>query len=308
MAKGKVCVLGSFVVDLMMRAPRLPIPGETVKGTIFKIGPGGKGSNQGVAASRAGAETTMITKIGNDEFASIALNSFKREGMTTDYIYRDAAASTAAALIMVDENTGQNKIMVTLGASGKITKEEIDLAGKEILNSAVLLMQLETNIDAVEYAASIAHANGIPIILNPAPADVISDDLFAKLDYLTPNESEASFLCGFPIETDEDLIKAGRFFLAKGVKNVIVTIGEKGVYLMNENRQKFFPPFKVEVVDTTGAGDAFNGGFAAALAEKMSLEQAIIFASAVGALSVTKIGTAPAMPYREEIDRLIKNN
>ncbi len=308
MVKGKVCVLGSFIVDLMMRAPRLPVPGETVKGTIFKIGPGGKGSNQGVAAHRAGADTTMITKIGNDEFAPIALNSFEGEGMITDYIFKDETADTGAALIMVDENTGQNKIIVTLGASDKLTQEEIDLASEQIINSDILLIQLETNFDALEYAVSIAYANEVPIILNPAPADMVSDEVLARIDYLTPNESEASVLCGFPVKTDEDLRKAGLYFLDKGVKNVIFTLGEKGAFLMNRTQQGMFPAFDVNIIDTTGAGDAFNGGLAVALAEKMPLDQAITFANAVGALNVTKIGTAPAMPFREEINLLIEEN
>ncbi|TFG13673.1 MAG: ribokinase [Promethearchaeota archaeon] len=292
----------------MMRAPRLPIPGETVKGSMFKIGPGGKGSNQGVAAHRAGADTTMITKIGDDEFAPIALNSFKMEEMTTDYIFKDKNSSTGAALIMVDENTGQNKIIVTLGASDKITREEIDSAKDQIITADILLMQLETNMEALKHAISIANANGVPIILNPAPADILPDDILSKVDYLTPNESEASVLCRFPVETNEDLIKAGQYFLKKGVKNIIFTLGEKGAFLMNQSKQKMFSAFEVKVIDTTGAGDAFNGGLATALAEKMPLDQAVIFANAVGALNVTKIGTAPAMPFRKEINELIEKN
>ncbi|MCP4760191.1 MAG: ribokinase [archaeon] len=306
MKKGKVCVMGSFIVDLMMRAPKLPIPGETVKGTIFQIGPGGKGSNQGVAANRSGAETTMIAKIGNDEFADLAYNSFKNEGMTLDFIFKDDKLATGAALIMVDENSGQNKIIVTLGASNNILKENIDKAINKIKNSDVFLTQLETNLDAMEYTVNIALENNVPIILNPAPADHISDELLKKIDYLTPNESEATALCGFKVEEIDEVKKAGEYLLKKGVKNVIFTLGSKGAYLYNNEIQKLFPPFEVDVIDTTGAGDAFNGGLATALAEGKSLEEAIIFANAVGSLSVTKIGTAPAMPYREDIDKLLE--
>jgi len=306
MKTGKVCVLGSFIVDLMMRAPRLPTPGETVQGTYFKIGPGGKGSNQGVASHRAGAETKMITKIGNDNFATIALESFKGENMDTDYIFKDEVESTGAALIMVDENSGQNKIIVTLGASKKLTHQEIDSAKSDLVKSNIFLTQLETNYDAVEYAISIASNNKIPIILNPAPAREVSDETLTKVDYLTPNESEASFLCGFSVKNESDMRRAGDFFMKKGVKNVIFTLGEKGAYLVNKEQKKLYPTFEVKVKDTTGAGDAFNGGLATALAEGMSLDNALVFANAVGALNVTKVGTAPAMPYRKEIDHLIK--
>jgi ribokinase len=306
MPKGKVCVLGSFIVDLMMRAPKLPVPGETIKGTFFKIGPGGKGSNQAVAAHRAGAETTIITKIGNDEFAPLALNSFNGEGMSTEFVFKDEKAATGAALIMVDEVSGQNKIIVTLGACNKLTKQNIDNAKELISHADIFVTQLETNIDVMEYAIDIARAQNVPVILNPAPADHISDSLLAKVDYLTPNESEAAALCGFRIENDSELKKAGEYLLIKGVKNVIFTVGKRGAFLYNKIVQKLHPPFNVKVVDTTGAGDAFNGGLATALAEKKPIEEAIIFANAVASLKITKIGTAPAMPTRIEIEELLQ--
>lgn len=307
MKPAKVCVMGSFIVDLMMRAPHLPVAGETVKGSLFKIGPGGKGSNQGVAANRAGANTTMITKIGKDEFAPLALNSFKNEQMDTTFVFQDEKASTGAALIMVDEQTGQNKIIVTLGACDNILHDEIERATNIIKQADVFLTQLETNLDAVETAVSLAAENGIPIILNPAPAEVLPYSLLSKIDYLTPNETEAALLCGFPVETSEDMIKAGQFFLEKGVKHIIFTLGEKGAFLVDREKQLHFPQFDVSVVDTTGAGDAFNGGLATALAEGQSLDDAIVFANAVGALKVTKMGTAPAMPTREEIDTFLQS-
>ena len=308
MPVGKVCILGSFIVDLMMRAPKLPVPGETIKGSLFKIGPGGKGSNQGVAAHKAGAHVTMITKVGNDEFAALAMKSFIKEGIGTDYVYQDSKTATGAALIMVDEKSGQNKIVVTLGACNTITKDDINKAKDKITQADVFLTQLETNLDSVEYTVEIAQNNHVPIILNPAPADHVSDDILAKIDYLTPNESEAAFQCGFAVETEADLINAGKFFLKKGVKNVIFTLGNKGAFLYNKNTQKLFPSFKVNAIDTTGAGDAFNGGLAVALAEKRPIEEAIIFANAVGALKVTKMGTAPGMPTRKEIDEFLKNH
>jgi len=298
--------MGSFIVDIMMRAPRLPLPGETIKGSVFKIGPGGKGSNQAVAARRAGAETTIITKIGKDQFTSLAIELFKREGLATDLVFVDDSAATGAALIMVDENSGQNSIVVTLGACGNLTTAEIDKARDKIARAGVFLTQLETNLTVVEHAIGIAQANGVPVILNPAPADSVPDAVLAKVDYLTPNESEASALCGFAIESIDDMQKAGQQLLARGVKNVIFTIGAKGAYLYNARTQRVFPPHDVKVVDTTGAGDAFNGGLAVALAEKKSLEQAIQFANAVASLKVTRVGTAPGMPARDEIDKLLE--
>jgi ribokinase len=298
--------MGSFIVDLMMRAPRLPLPGETIKGSVFRIGPGGKGSNQAVAACRAGAETTIITKIGKDQFTSLAIGSFQREHLATDFVFTDDNAATGAALIMVDEKSGQNSIVVTLGACGKLTTGEIEKARDKIAGAGVFLTQLETNLAVVGHAIGIARAHGVPVVLNPAPADSVPDAILAKVDYLTPNESEASTLCGFTIESIEDMQKAGKLLLAKGVKNVIFTIGKKGAYLYNDRTQRLFPPHDVTVVDTTGAGDAFNGGLAVAIAEKQSLEQAIQFANAVASLKVTRMGTAPGMPTRDEINKLLK--
>jgi ribokinase len=298
--------MGSFIVDLMMRAPRLPLPGETIKGSVFKIGPGGKGSNQAVAACRAGADTTIITKIGKDQFTTLATESFQREHLATDLVFMDNNEATGAALIMVDEKSGQNSIVVTLGACGNLTTGEIEKAREKIARSGVFLTQLETNLVVVEHAIDIARANNVPVILNPAPADSVPDAILAKVDYLTPNETEASTLCGFTIESIEDMQKAGKLLLAKGVKNVIFTIGKKGAYLYNDRTQRLFPPHDVKVVDTTGAGDAFNGGLAVAIAEKKSLEQAIQFANAVASLKVTRMGTAPGMPTRNEIDKLLK--
>ncbi|NCA66575.1 MAG: ribokinase [Clostridia bacterium] len=305
MKSNKVVVMGSFVVDLMMRADRLPVQGETVKGNSFMTGAGGKGSNQGVAAAKSGANVVMITKIGADGFGEIAKESFRSCGMNTRYVFTDADYPTGAALIMVDENTSQNKIVVTIGASGKITHDDIEYARGEIESAAVFLTQLESNLDAVVNAINIAHNAGVAVILNPAPADRFPQQLYSKIDIFTPNETEAEFFCGIKIETEEDARAAAAFFLDKGVKNCIITMGKQGAFLMNKDISRLFPPFNVKVVDTTGAGDAFNGGLAAAYAEGKGLEDSVIFASAVASLSVTKLGTAKAMPAREEIDALI---
>lgn len=304
---GKVCVMGSFVVDLMMRADRLPVPGETIKGNGFFIGAGGKGSNQGVSASKSGSKVIMITKIGKDEFASIALESFKSNNIDTKYILSDDKNSTGAALIMVDEHTSQNKIIVTLGACNNITDEEIDNAKGDIISSDIFLTQLETNQSAVIRAINIAHSANVPVILNPAPAEHFDEALYNKIDYFTPNETEAEFFSGIMINSIEDAERVGKYFIDKGVKNCVFTLGSKGSFLYNKTTSRLYPPYVVKVVDTTGAGDAFNGGLATALSEGKNINDAIQFANATASLSVTKIGTAKAMPERAEIDELIKS-
>ncbi|RZN69956.1 MAG: ribokinase [Candidatus Methanolliviera hydrocarbonicum] len=299
--------MGSFIVDLMARAPHLPATGETVKGSVFEIGPGGKGSNQGVAAHRLGSNVTMITKIGTDFFGhEVALRSFQNEGMDTSFIFKDDKLATGTALIMVDENTSENKIVVTPGACDNITESEIEKARGSIETSEVFLTQLETNMEAVEKAVDIAHAKGVKIILNPAPARKVSEEILKKIDILTPNEVEASILSGVQIDTMEDAKKAARTLMSKGVGNVIITLGSNGALVVTAKDEKFIESPNVDAVDTTGAGDAYNGGLATALAEGMDIFEAAEFANTVGALSVTKIGTSPAMPYREDLDRFLK--
>ena len=306
---GKITVMGSFIVDLMARASHLPAAGETVKGSVFKIGPGGKGSNQGVAAHRLGAEVTMITKVGDDFFGhEVALRSFQDEGMETAYVFKDEKLSTGAALIMVDQNTSENKIVVTLGACDNILVEEIETARTAIENSAVFLTQLETNMEAIEKAVYIASQKNVMIILNPAPAREVPAEILRKIDILTPNETEACILSGIKIDSIEDAGRAARVLMKKGVGSVIITLGSKGALVVAEGKERFIAGHKVDVVDTTGAGDAYNGGLATALAEGMYIFASAEFANAVAALSVTKIGTAPAMPYREELEAFIKNN
>jgi ribokinase len=303
---GKITVFGSFVTDLMFRVPNLPIKGETLKASTFKLGPGGKGANQAVAAKRAGADVVMITKIGKDPFGEIALNNFKKEQIDIEFIYQDEDHPTAVASILVDEKTGDNQIAIAMGAGEQITLEEVEKARESIESADVLVTQLEVNLDATEMAIDIAKEKGVKIILNPAPAQPLSDEFLQKVDILTPNETEASILCGgLEVVTVEDAKKAAKVLLNKGVKNVIITLGEKGALLLNDEVEKFVEALKVDVIDTTGAGDAYNGGLAAALAEGKDIIEATKFANIVGALSVTKIGTAPAMPYRADIDKLL---
>ena len=302
MKKGKVVVFGSFVVDLTSWGKHLAVPGETVKGSTFKMGPGGKGSNQGVAASRAGADVTLVTKVGNDVFGKVALDFYKKENMSTQYVFIDEKKETGTALIMVDEESGQNQILVVSGACDNITDQEIMKAEQLIDEADILLLQLEINMDAIAKVINMAHAKGKQIVLNTAPAQKLPDSLLKKLDIVTPNEIEAGILTDMKVETEDDAQKAAQILLNKGVKSVVITMGKNGVFVMTLDRKEFIPSMKVKAIDTTGAGDAFNGGFVTALSEGKDIFEAARFGNIVGALSVTKVGTAPAMPYRKDID------
>jgi ribokinase len=276
-----------------------------VKGGFFKVGPGGKGSNQGVAAKRMGADITMATKIGRDEFGDLAMKSFQKEEMDTGLVFVDEEASTGAALIMVDENSSQNKILVTLGACETLNQSDIEKIESAIDNADIYLTQLETNVDAVEKTIEYAASKEKTIVLNPAPVQAISDEIYRCIDIFTPNEVEAGILAGMEVNDFDDARKAAKVFQAKGVKNVVITMGKLGAYLKTADEEAVIESYTVDAVDTTGAGDAFNGGLVAGLGEGMGLLEATKYANAVAALSVTKVGTAPAMPYKEDVLKLI---
>ena len=301
----RITVMGSFAVDLMARTPHLPRTGETVKGHGFMVSPGGKGSNQGVAASRAGADVDMVTKIGRDHFGQIALESFKSEGIHTRFVMTDEKLGTGAALIMVDDSTGDNKIVIAPGACSNITEMDIEKARPALEANAVFLTQLETNLDAIEKAIGIAADSGAKIILNPAPVCDVSDALLGLVDILTPNEVEASALSGVDVNDPSEANMAARALMRRGTRNIIITLGAHGLLAVTEAEERFIPSLEVAVVDTTGAGDAFNGALATAVAEGKGFFEAAEFANAAAALSVTRIGTALSMPERQEIDRAI---
>ena len=302
----KVTVFGSFVVDLMGRTPHLPVPGETVKGSMFKMGPGGKGFNQGVAAHKAGADVTMVTKLGRDTFAGVALAAMDEIGMKKDRILYSDDVETGAALIMVDENTSQNEIVVVLGSCDTITDEEVESISDELAQSEYLLTQLETNVSATRKVISLAKQLGVKVILNTAPVQPVEDEIYDGLYMITPNEVEAEILTGIVIESKENADKAADFFFAKGVQNVVITLGGRGVYIATNEKREILPAYTVNAMDTTGAGDAFNGGLVAALAEGKDIWQAADFANALAAISVQRLGTTPAMPWRSEIDEFMK--
>jgi len=301
-----VVVFGSFVVDLTSRSRGLPVPGQTILGSSFKMGAGGKGSNQAVAAFRAGADVTLVTKIGRDVFGDVALNFYRGEGMDTRFVLVDETRETGIALIMVDEASAQNEIVVVPGACGNITLEDVEQCRPLIEGASILLLQLEINFDALFKVIDIASAAGVTIVLNPAPACPLPDEVLHKIDIVTPNETEAQALTGVEIKTIADAEEAAQVFLKKGVKGVVVTMGALGAFATDGAKIEWLPRIPVNAVDTTGAGDAFSGGFVMALSEGRDLFTALRYGNVTGALSVTKPGTAPSMPRRGEIDAMYK--
>ncbi|MBR4696750.1 MAG: ribokinase [Selenomonadaceae bacterium] len=301
----KVAVFGSFVVDLMARAEHLPKAGETVKGSVFKLGAGGKGFNQGIAAHKAGADVAMITKMGRDSFADVALNVMDELSFSKEHILYNEEVATGSAVIMVDEKTSQNQIIIVPGACSTITAEEVDGLRSLLEQCEYVLLQLEVNQDANERLVDLAVACGCKVILNTAPYQPVSDEFLSKIYMVTPNEVEAEMMTGVAVDGLDAAKKAAKVFYDKGVKIVIITLGGRGVFLSVDGREEILPAFQVKAVDTTGAGDAFNGGLLAALSEGMDIWAAARFANALAALSVQKIGTTPSMPTRKEVEAFL---
>ena len=304
---GKIVVFGSLNFDITGRADVTPKPAETLMGTSYVLGPGGKGSNQAVAAHRAGADVTMITKIGNDLFGEFAQDFYKKEGLSSDYLIVDETKQTGIAIIMVSEQTGQNQILVISSACLGFTDEDLNNAKPALESCDILLMQHEVNLDANWKAVDIAKKAGVKVVLNPAPAQPVPDDVLSKIDIITPNEVEAGVLTGVEVKTPGDAAEAAKVFQSKGVKSVVITLGEQGAYVRSGDKEVVLARLDVDAVDTTGAGDAFNGGLVTALAEGKDIFESARFANVVGALSVTKKGASLAMPTREEIEEFIKS-
>ena len=302
----KVTVFGSFVVDLMGRTPHLPAAGETVRGSFFKQGAGGKGFNQGIAAHKAGGNVAMITKIGRDSMANVALTAMGEVGMPMDHLFYSDTEATGIALILVDENSGQNEIVIVPGACSTITHTDVERCKPVIRESRYLLLQLEVNQEANEEVAAYAKAQGVRVIVNTAPYQPVTDEFLKGCYLVTPNEVEAQELTGIPVTDLESADRAAEVFFKKGVQNVLITLGSRGVYVNSQGRSEIIPAFRVKAIDTTGAGDAFNGGLLTALSEGKDLWEAARFASGLAALSVQKLGTTPSMPTRAEIDAFLE--
>lgn len=304
-----ITIMGIFVADVTFRTHSMPVWGQTVLGTGFMLGPGGKGSNQAVSAARLGREVRFISKIGKDAFGRMAEETWSAANVDMRFVVRSAEHSTGAAAIIVDDTKGENAIIVTPGAANALTLEEINAAREELRGSAVFLTQLELPLHTVEHALKLARELGVTTILNPAPACALSGSLLTFCDYLTPNETEAEELTGRKIVTLEDAEAAADLLLPRGVGTVILTLGARGALVKNSQLTQHVPAFQAgAVVDTAGAGDAFNGGFAVGLAEGLGIVEAVQMGCAVAGISVTRPGTAPSMPTRAEVDALLGPN
>ncbi len=300
----KVTVVGSFMYDLVATASRRPKTGETLIGDSFGMFLGGKGANQAIAASRAGASVTMVGRLGNDLFGDQFLEKFSVEGIKTDFVIQDTENGTGVGMPLIDAS-GDNSIVIIPQANMALTVENIDKAESVIADSDVLVLQCEVPMEANKRAAEIANKNDTLVILNPAPARKIPDTLLSLVDIITPNESEAEILTDMPTETNSQAMEAAHHLLSKGVETVILTLGSRGSLLLTEKMEKRIPAYSVDVIDTTAAGDAFCGALAVILSNGSIIEEAIKIANAAGALAVTKLGAEPSLPTKKDIDQLI---
>ena len=302
-----VSVLGIFAVDLIFRSDRLPVTGETLIGNSFATGPGGKGSNQAIAARRSGAEVFLISKLGADSFGDMGRQLYETEGISPDYLLTHPEVANAAAVIMVNEQTGNNTIIVVPGAAGTITADEVQGAATAITASQIFLTNLEVPLVAMQAGLETAHKHKVRTLLNPAPGTPLSPEIYPLCDFLTPNENEAGILTDMEVQTVAQAASVAEKLRELGSETVIITLGENGVYVRNSELAEHIPTFDMgnRVVDTTGAGDAFNGAFATALADSLPLGEAIRYANAAAALSVTRHGAAPSMPPADEIREVL---
>jgi ribokinase len=304
MASPKIVVVGSTNVDMVVKAPRIPRPGETVLGGRFTMVPGGKGANQAVAAARLGGDVTFVARVGRGAFGAQAVEGFRRDGIRTDFLAQDEAEEHGVALILVDQN-GENAIAVAPGANAQLTAADVDRAEEAIASSDVVLLQLEVPLVTVQRAAALAHRHGKRVILNPAPYAALSGDLLSRVDILTPNETEAEMLLGGGEAGLGGVANTAEELIRRGVGCVIVTLGKEGVFVVAPEAQYRVPGRHVKVVDTTAAGDAFSGALAVANAEGREFREAVKFAVAASALTVTRLGAQSSLPSRAEVEALL---
>ena len=306
MSNKDIVILGVFVADTAYRASRQPKIGETIIGNEFSLGPGGKGSNQAVAAALAGGNVHFISRLGKDDFANMAISLWEKSGITP-HVTQYSDSYTGAAYIFIEDKTGNNAIIVSPGAAANINDDDITANKELIQGSRVFMTQLEQSLDAAGTALSFAKDGGAITILNPAPAQPLGENILKLCDFVTPNEIEAEQITGTPVKSINDAEIAAGKLLEKGASAAVITLGEQGALFKDNNQIIHQPSYEVgSVVETTGAGDAFNGGLAVALAEEMPIDKALRFACATASISVTRQGTAPSMPDRHEIDTLIK--
>ena len=297
---GDITVLGIFVADISFSGNKIPTTGETILGDSYNIGPGGKGCNQAIAISRLGVKVNFITKLGNDEYGKLAINKLKDDNIDTSHIILSNNHKTGVAGIHVDKNTGKNAITVVRGAPSSLTIDEINT--NIFKQSKIFLTQLEIPKEVTLHCLKVAKENGLINILNPAPAIKLSNDFFGLVDYFTPNEIEAEFYTGIKIDNIKDAKESAYKIINLGIKNVIITLGEKGLFFTDGKEEIYIKASQVKAVDTTGAGDAFNGGFSFALLKGKKINECLEFANKVAGLSTTKLGAGDSMPNYEDIN------
>lgn len=295
----KIVVVGSTNMDMVVKTSHIPVPGETVLGGSFLMNPGGKGANQAVTVARLGGDVIFISKVGNDVFGKQSSQLFDEEGINTYHVLSDSEMPSGVALITVDQS-GENSIVVASGANGNLFPDDLKDALEEIAAAGFLLMQLEIPMETVHFVAKYAAGKGVRVILNPAPANTLSAELLSYIDIITPNKKEAEMLSGVKVNNIETAKKAAKTIYGMGVKNVVVTMGALGAVICQEGKTAVIPAVKVEAIDTTAAGDVFNGALAVALSEGKNITEAVTFASKAAAISVTRMGAQSSIPHRNE--------
>lgn len=305
MKSPSIVVVGSSNTDMIIQLARIPKLGETILGGDFTSAAGGKGANQAVAAARSGGKVSFIARVGKDMFGELAVAGFKRDGINVEHVMTDKSAPSGVALIFVAKD-GENSIAVAGGANAKLSPADVKKAAKTIRSASMLVAQLETPLETIEAAATIAAKADVRFILNPAPACPLPDSMLKLVSILTPNETEAELLTGIKVTDKTSAAKAALALRARGVATVIITMGSRGAFLADDSGQQLIPGFKVKAVDATAAGDTFNGALAVALAEGMTSAAAVHFANAAAALSVTRLGAQPSVPRRKEILNMIQ--
>ena len=305
--KNKIVVIGSSNVDLLMKMDHLPEKGETVTDAEFFQVYGGKGANQAVAAARAGGHVAFVNCVGEDAYTPQMVQNYKNDGIDTRFVFHEKGIASGHALIMIG-GAGMNYLSVAPGANYKLTPAKIDEAMPVIEEAAMIVMQYEITQETIQYVIDIANQKGIPVMWNCAPARAFDMSYIPKINILVLNEVEAGFLAGMPVENKTDAEKAAGILISKGVEKVIITLGSQGAFVVTKNEKVSVPSYKVDAIDTTAAGDTFCGSFAVALVEGKSLKEALQFASAAAAISVTRMGAQPSAPTRKEIDEFLMQN
>ena len=296
-----ISVLGIFVADISFSGPKIPSVGETILGNKYNVGPGGKGCNQAIAIARLGGNVNFISKIGKDSYGELALNTLKKNNINIENIIQDEKLQTGVAGILIDKNSGKNAINVIVGAPSSLTINEIDKQINIIKSSKIFLTQLEVPKDVTLHCLKIAKENGCITILNPAPASEISNEFYNHIDYFTPNETEAEFYTGIKITNEQEAKQAAEKLLNLGIKKIIITLGEKGLFYTNGKEETYLKASPVKAIDTTGAGDAFNGGLAYGLSIEKPIKECLELANKVAGISTTKLGAGNSMPFIQNL-------